>query len=181
MGFSCFAKNDVVIAKITPCFENGKGACLDKLDSIVGYGTTELIVLRAKKNISPKYLYFITISSYFRQLGAEVMTGSAGQKRVPLKFVSNFTIGVPDISEQNELVDYIKNQTQAIDKTIDHITKEINFITEYRTTLISDVVTGQVDVRAVHIEEPQEVLEEQLEAISEELPVDEEIPESEAI
>ena len=49
-GFSSFAVNDVVVAKITPCFENGKGACLDALDTAIGYGTTELIVLRGFKN-----------------------------------------------------------------------------------------------------------------------------------
>jgi type I restriction enzyme S subunit len=48
-GFSSFAKNDVIIAKITPCFENGKGAFLNNLQSEVGFGTTELINLRAKK------------------------------------------------------------------------------------------------------------------------------------
>ena len=83
-GFTYFRKNDVVLAKITPCFENGKGACLTRLTSEFGFGTTELIVLRAKRTLLPMYLYFITRSSFLRKLGTDVMTGAAGQKRVLL-------------------------------------------------------------------------------------------------
>ena len=61
-GFSSFAKNDVIVAKITPCFENGKGACLDELESDIGYGTTELFNLRAGNDVLPKYLYYITMT-----------------------------------------------------------------------------------------------------------------------
>lgn len=109
-GFSSFAKNDVVVAKITPCFENGKGACLDKLESDIGYGTTELFNLRAGNDVLPEYLYFITMTKLFRILGEGQMTGSAGQKRVPADFIRDFTIGLPPIDEQQEIVDYIRSE-----------------------------------------------------------------------
>lgn len=79
-GYSSFAKGDVVVAKITPCFENGKGACLDTLDTEIGFGTTEFINLRPGDEILSRYLYMITMTQHFRKLGERVMTGSAGQK-----------------------------------------------------------------------------------------------------
>lgn len=70
-GYSSFALDDVVIAKITPCFENGKGACLDSMDTDIGYGTTEFINLRASDRILARYLYMITMTQPFRKLGEE--------------------------------------------------------------------------------------------------------------
>lgn len=172
-GYSSFARNDVVVAKITPCFENGKGACLDNLETEIGYGTTEFITLRAYESILPKYLYYITRTSYFRLFGAEVMTGSAGQKRVPTDFISNFIIGIPQkIEEQRMIVDYIEKTTLMINNTLSKLTKELDYITEYKAALISSVVTGKIDVRDVVVpdcEIDDEVLEEETEAFSDEI------------
>jgi Restriction endonuclease S subunits len=152
-GFTYFEKDDVVVAKITPCFENGKGACLDKLESNFGFGTTELVVLRANKYMLPQYLYLITRTSYFRILGEEVMTGSAGQKRIPTEFISNFKLGIPDVIEQEKIIDFIYKRIDKIEQGIVGVEKEIELITEYRTSLISDVVTGKVDVRNIIIDD----------------------------
>lgn len=152
-GYSSFARNDVVVAKITPCFENGKGACLDKLETEIGYGTTEFITLRAYENLLPKYLYYITRISWFRILGADVMTGSAGQKRVPSDFISNFTIGIPSTSQQKKIVDFIEETITSLDVIISKVSNKIDLITEYKTSLISSVVTGKVDVRNIEVPE----------------------------
>lgn len=167
-GLTGFAKNDVIIAKITPCFENGKGACLDDMQTNIGFGTTELIVLRPNKTTIPKFLYLITRTSYFRNLGKEVMTGSAGQKRVPVQFVSNFTVGLPDKKQQKDIVIYIETKTTAINKAIKRIKKEIDLIAEYRTSLISAVVTGKVDVQNIKVEDVIEEIEEDVEDLAEE-------------
>jgi len=165
-GFSSFAKNDVVVAKITPCFENGKGACLDNLETDIGFGTTELIVLRANEKILPRYLYMITQLRQFRMQGAEVMTGSAGQKRVPSDFISNFALGIPSKAEQYEILNYLDNCLAKIDKMYMALNDEIKLLYEYRTCLISDVVTGKVDVRGIEIPEyeavPDDVTEDEL-------------------
>ena len=153
-GFSSFAVNDVVVAKITPCFENGKGACLDALDTAIGYGTTELIVLRGFKNeINQQFLYQVTKITSFRKNGAEVMTGSAGQIRVPANFIANFTCGIPPLEEQNAIVQYLAKQNALFEKTLNGIKKEIEVILEYKNSLIASVVTGQVDVRNIQVEE----------------------------
>lgn len=156
-GFSSFAKNDVVVAKITPCFENGKGACLDKLESDIGYGTTELFNLRAGDEVLPKYLYFITMTKVFRILGEGQMTGSAGQKRVPADFIKDFTIGLPPIDEQQEIVDYIRSAKGRIDRLIATKHEQLKALTEFKSSVVSDAVTGKINVRNVTIPEYEHI------------------------
>ncbi|MDR1911681.1 MAG: restriction endonuclease subunit S [Helicobacteraceae bacterium] len=177
-GFTSFAKNDVVVAKITPCFENGKGACLDSLETEIGFGTTELIVLRANEKVIPKYLYLITYSSSFRKQGEDSMTGSAGQKRVPVNFIANFQILLPTLDEQYKIIARLDEKCSAIDKVTVKLNDEIALFTEYRTRLISDVVTGKLDVRAVAIPK-YEMAKENITADNDELFDDENIAEDE--
>lgn len=160
-GFSSFAKNDIVVAKITPCFENGKGACLDGMDTEIGYGTTEFINLRATEKVLPPYLYMITMTRSFRKLGEELMTGSAGQKRIPMSFIKNFSFGLPPINEQKKILSRLNKLLTVIDKTIQNEVRFIDVLHELRTRLISDVVTGQIDVRNVVIPE-YELVEEDI-------------------
>jgi type I restriction enzyme S subunit len=156
-GFSSFAKDDVIVAKITPCFENGKGACLDKLESDIGYGTTELFNLRAGDDVLPEYLYFITMTKLFRILGEGQMTGSAGQKRVPADYIRDFTIGLPALDEQQVIVEYIHNEKERIDRLIATKHEQLSALTEFKSTIISDTVTGKIDVRNVSVPEYEHV------------------------
>lgn len=179
-GFSSFARNDVIVAKITPCFENGKGACLNNLDTEIGFGTTELIVLRGyAQKVFPMFLYFITRLTIFRKSGAEVMTGSAGQKRVPTSFIANFRCAIPSLPEQEEIVIFLQQKIQQLDKMIGNIKLEVDRITEYKNSLISQVVTGQFDVRNISVEDiaPEDLLAED---ISESDPVPEDAPTEES-
>ncbi len=150
-GFSSFAKGDVVVAKITPCFENGKGACLDELDTEIGFGTTEFINLRPLRRVLSKYLYMITMTRPFRMFGEEVMTGSAGQKRVPVGFIKSFTLGIPSIEEQGRILKLIEEKLALIDKAIEVESKNIQLLHELKVRIISDVVTGKIDVRGVEV------------------------------
>lgn len=152
-GYSSFAKGDVVVAKITPCFENGKGACLDCLDTEIGYGTTEFINLRPSERVLAQYLYLITMTQPFRKLGEEVMSGSAGQKRVPVEFIKNFTLGIPPVEEQKEIIKELDGKLHDIDNLIEKEKETITALHELKSRLISDVVTGQIDVRDVEVPE----------------------------
>ncbi|MBI5872878.1 MAG: restriction endonuclease subunit S [Candidatus Omnitrophica bacterium] len=178
-GYTYFRKDDVVIAKITPCFENGKGACLDELQSDFGFGTSEFIVLRAKKEeISPDYLYRITTTRIFRLLGAEAMTGAAGQQRVSSSFVKNYLVALPPKDEQLAINKYIDEQTLKFELMIKQLKASINFVQEYRSRLISDVVTGKIDVRDVKLPEVLEI-DEQASVDEQEIP--EEIEDTEEV
>lgn len=79
-GFTYFRRDDVLVAKITPCFENGKGAHLHSLPTAIGFGSTEFHVLRAKPFVLPQFLYRLTTASEFRKLGTDAMTGATGQQ-----------------------------------------------------------------------------------------------------
>lgn len=102
-GYTYFEKGDVLLAKITPCFENGKVAHLDSLSHDFGFGSTEFHVLRAGPDVNSRYLYHAVRSPRFRRDGASSMTGSAGQRRVPAAFVSKYRIPLPLLPEQRRI------------------------------------------------------------------------------
>jgi type I restriction enzyme S subunit len=154
-GFTYFERNDVILAKITPCFENGKGAVLDKLPTEVGFESTEFIVLRASSAIDPRFLYLLTFEAQFRRLGVESMTGSAGQQRISQEFVANYRVAIPEREEQVRTIEALKTATHEFDSVIDAAYHEIALIQEFRTRLIADVVTGKLDVRAAAASLPE--------------------------
>ena len=86
-GYTYFERGDVLVAKITPCFENGKASRTISLSKPFGFGSTEFHVLRAANDVVPDFLFYKIWNSSFRELGAQNMTGSAGQKRVPADFL----------------------------------------------------------------------------------------------
>ncbi|WP_422485030.1 restriction endonuclease subunit S [Gudongella sp. DL1XJH-153] len=113
-GFTYFAENDVLFAKITPCMENGKGAIATGLSSGIGAGSTEFHVLRPLKGISnPFWLYIITMFESFRTNARKVMTGSGGQLRVPIGYLSEFPISLPPIELQNQFADFVKQTNKS--------------------------------------------------------------------
>jgi type I restriction enzyme, S subunit len=104
-GFTHFAENDVVLAKITPCFQNGKSAVMRGLKNGVGAGTTELHVFRQLSNtVYPDYVLIYLKSSEFINNGIPKMTGSAGQKRVPKEYFSLNPFPLAPIAEQYRIV-----------------------------------------------------------------------------
>ncbi|MDF1553865.1 MAG: restriction endonuclease subunit S [Deferrisomatales bacterium] len=155
-GFSYFRRHDVVLAKITPCFENGKGAYLGDLPTTHGFGTTEFIVLRARKQVDPEHLYLITTLQKLRTLGAENMTGAAGQQRVSTDFLRHFMVPVPPVNEQRSILLALSAATEEIQKVLTRTSREIALVREYRTRLIADVVTGKLDVREAAARLPAE-------------------------
>ena len=122
-GFTSFKNDDVLLAKITPCFENGKAAIAKNLVNNTGFGSTEFYVLRPNQNkILPEYLYSIVKSSRFSEMGRSNMKGAAGQKRLIKDFVSNYKFLLPDIPQQKlfaakvqEIESYIKTQQAELE------------------------------------------------------------------
>jgi len=81
------------------------------------------------------------------KIGEANMTGAAGQKRVPTDFIKSFPIVIPKISEQKEIVSFINSQTFDIDSALEKYNQQIELLISYKTSLISEVVTGKIDVR----------------------------------
>ncbi len=148
-GFTYFEINDVILAKITPCFENGKGAHLDNLGSQVGFGSTEFHVLRYVSNKSDaRFLYYITKSYRFCNMGQALMTGAAGQKRVPSSFLEEYIQEVPPLPEQQTIADFLDDKTAKIDNLICIKRKQIELLKEQRTAVINHAVTKGLDPNA---------------------------------
>lgn len=119
-GYTRFQENDVLVAKITPCFENGKGALARGLVNNVGFGSTEFHVLRAKSKITPDLLHVFTRTHRFRSAGESSMSGSAGQKRIPAEFVRSFSIDLPPLNEQARICAVLSTWDEAI-VTTEHL------------------------------------------------------------
>lgn len=122
-GFTYFAENDVLFAKITPCMENGKGAVAVGLCNNIGFGSTEFHILRPINNKSnPYWLYSLTSFDAFRKDAADNMTGSAGQRRVPAVFLEKYKVTLPPIELQNQFAAFVKQTDKskvAVQKSLD--------------------------------------------------------------
>jgi type I restriction enzyme S subunit len=102
-GYTPFAENDVIVAKITPCMENGKCAVARNLRKGIGFGSTEFHVLRATRHVIPEWLFYFWRFPVTRKLASANMTGSAGQKRVPASFLETVQIPLPPLSDQQRI------------------------------------------------------------------------------
>ncbi len=102
-GYTHFAEGDVGLAKITPCFENGKSTVFRNLTGGIGSGTTELHIVRPVK-VDPDYIVLFLKSPSYIAAGIPKMTGSAGQKRAPTEFFSSFPFPLPPLAEQHRIV-----------------------------------------------------------------------------
>lgn len=103
-SYTYFADSDVLLAKITPCFENGKLGIAQGLENGIGFGSSEFMVLRPKPELSSEYLYYFLDQEPFREMGAKAMTGAVGHKRIPPEFVEALQIPLPPIDEQRRIV-----------------------------------------------------------------------------
>jgi len=144
-GYTYFRDGDVVAAKITPCFENGKGSIAQNLLNGVGFGTTELHVLRSCPELDRRFLFYVTISHAFRHLGAAEMYGAGGQKRVPEDFIKDFRQPIPPVDEQRAIAAFLDRETGRIDALIAKKQRQIELLQEKRSSLISHAVTKGLD------------------------------------
>lgn len=144
-GYTYFADGDLVVAKITPCFENGKGALAHGLTNGVGFGTTELHVLRASDAVDREYLFYVTLSDAFRRLGKAEMYGAGGQKRVPEAFVENLKHPLPPKPEQRSIAAFLDRETARIDALVATKQRLIDLLQEKHTALITRAVTKGLD------------------------------------
>ncbi|MGH7864894.1 MAG: restriction endonuclease subunit S [Candidatus Binataceae bacterium] len=122
-GFTPFRENDVLLAKITPCMENGKAAIARNLRNGIGFGSTEFHVLRAGPEILPEWIFYYIRQPDFRRRAKATFRGAVGQQRVPADFLEREVVPVPHLDEQRRIADIltraegiIRLQRQAADK-----------------------------------------------------------------
>lgn len=146
-SYTYFAEEDVIMAKVTPCFENGNIAIAKNLLNQVGFGTSELYVFRAK-NINNKFLLYFLQNRKFKDLAISTMYGTGGLKRVSADFVKNYKFGLPTTNEQKQIADYLDKKCSEIDSAISDKKQLIEKLTEYKKSLIYECVTGKRKVVA---------------------------------
>jgi type I restriction enzyme, S subunit len=147
-SYTYFEDGDGLVAKITPCFENGKGSLAAGLSNGIGFGTTELHVIRPQHRLNSRFLRFVSASSAFRNLGQAMMQGTAGQKRVPEDFVRDFRCPLPPLSEQQSIAKFLDRETAKIDALVARKRRLIELLYEQRAGVISQVVTRGVHANA---------------------------------
>lgn len=116
-GGAKFRNKDTIMARITPCLENGKTAMVNILDdNEIGFGSTEYIVFRAKNNISdPYFIYYLITSSLIREPAIKSMVGSSGRQRVQTDVVANLSINLPPLATQQKIAKILSSLDDKIE------------------------------------------------------------------
>ena len=130
-GGAKFCNGDTVMARITPCLENGKTAYVDMLDDgEIGFGSTEFIVMRAKTGISdPQFVYYTAINPVFRNVAIKSMVGSSGRQRVQQSVLEELELSVPDLDEQRRIGDFLARIDEKIalnDRINDNLEQQLH-------------------------------------------------------
>lgn len=134
-GKSCskFLPNDTLMARITPCLENGKIAKYES--DTAGFGSTEFFVLRAKENkVTADYVYYLSQTHYIRQLTVNSMTGASGRQRADAKYIGNIKWNFPDIKIQIKIADILS----AYDNLIENNNKRIRLLEQMAENLYKE-------------------------------------------
>lgn len=147
-GYTYLAENDVCIAKITPCFENGKGAIVRGLTNGIAFATTEVVPLRCRFGNTPEFLYYLLTSAPFNKQAEGSMFGAGGQKRVADNFVANYHFARPPIPEQAQIAKFLDHETAKIDRLIEKQEELIRLLKEKRQAVISRAVTKGLNPHA---------------------------------
>jgi len=116
-GGSKFKNGDTLLARITPCLENGKTAFVDFLENNeIAFGSTEFIVLRQMENISDKhFLYYLARSETFRETAIKSMTGSSGRERVQIEVIKDYEFSLPPLETQHKIAELLSSLDDKID------------------------------------------------------------------
>ncbi|MGP3050382.1 restriction endonuclease subunit S [Serratia ureilytica] len=139
-GLTYFERGDVLVAKITPCFENGKGCYTQTLTTNIGYGSTEFHVLRAKPNADPEFIYYWTTDIHFRSTLKAEMVGSAGHKRVPFHAIQAYKIPCPENKEEQTAIAAILSD---MDKDIQTLQQRLDKTRQLKQGMMQELLTGK--------------------------------------
>jgi type I restriction enzyme S subunit len=129
-SYQYFEENDVVFAKITPCYQNGKLGIMKNLKNGIGFGSSEFVVLRPNSEVHSEYIYYCLLDETFRKNGTKNMSGAVGHKRVTKDYYFNYQIAVPPLSMQIECI-----------KEFDEIWKHAEIISKLKHKKINELIS----------------------------------------
>lgn len=141
--YTPFEDNDLLLAKVTPCFENGNIAIAKGLTNGVGFGSSEIFVLRANKYNNIRFLFYMSLSSKFQDKACATMCGVGGLKRISPLFMKTYIMVIPPSTEQNAIATYIDDKCAKIDTIVSNLDKQISRYGDLKRSLIDEVITGK--------------------------------------
>lgn len=146
--YTFFADGDLLFAKVTPCFENGNIAVATNLKGGIGFGSSEIFVLRAKPGLNNRYLFYVVQASPFMDGGCATMCGVGGLKRMSPLFPRTFEWEIPSEKSQRKIVAYLDEKAAAIDARVAVLEKKLAAYKRLKASVINRAVTRGLDPKA---------------------------------
>lgn len=140
-GYTYFENGDVLIAKVTPCFENKNMAVARGLSNGVGFGSSEIYVLRAKPKLHNQFLFYRLQEDGFMDIATAAMSGAGGLKRVPAEIINTYTAAFPAYEEQQKIANFLDHETAKVDALTTKQENLIELLKEKRQAVIYHAVT----------------------------------------
>lgn len=144
-SYTYFADGDVLLAKITPCFENGKLGIATNLTNGIGFGSSEYIVFRPNRLLDKEWLYYFLSRDSFRLEGARNMSGSVGHKRVTKDYIETAIIPLPPFQEQQRIVAVLDEAFAGIATATDNAKKNLQNARELFESHLQSIFTAKGD------------------------------------
>jgi len=143
--YTYFQDGDLLVAKVTPCFENGNIAIANNMKQGVGFGSSEIFVLRMNDKVLNTYMFYITQTAKFQEGACATMCGVGGLKRISPLFMRTYELDIPSLSKQQRIVDYLDAKLGKIDARIAVLVKQQNAYARLKKSVIHQAVTRGLD------------------------------------
>ncbi|HMY19400.1 MAG TPA: restriction endonuclease subunit S, partial [Polyangium sp.] len=143
-GYTAFADNDVILAKITPCFENGKAAVARNLANGLGFGSSEFFVFRGMGAVLPDYLFHFIRQQRFRDDGAARMNGAVGQARIPSEFLRATDLPIPPLAEQRRIVEKVEALLEQVNRMKGRLERTSAILKRFRQSVLAAACSGEL-------------------------------------
>lgn len=139
--YTYFQDGDLLVAKVTPCFENGNIAIANNMKQGVGFGSSEIFVLRMNDKVLNTYMFYITQTVKFQEGACATMCGVGGLKRISPLFLRTYELDIPSLSKQQRIVDYLDEKLGNIDARIAILEKQQDAYARLKKSIIHHTVT----------------------------------------
>ncbi len=143
-GYTSFQEGDVIFAKITPCMENGKIALAVGLKNGLAYGSTEFVAIRPHDGVLPRYVLHYLLQPALREDAERHMSGAAGQKRVPINYLTTHEFLLPPTAEQVRIVAKLDEALLRVERAVSAIVRAEQRIQRYRAAVLHAAVNGEL-------------------------------------
>lgn len=143
--YTYFGNDDLLIAKVTPCFENGNIAIAKNLLNGIGFGSSEIFVLRPNEKITSQYLFYLSQSRDFQNKACSTMCGVGGLKRISPLFMRTYEVKIPNLTVQQKMVDYLDDKLSKIDTQVSLLTSKRDAYLRLKKSIINHAVTKGLD------------------------------------